>query len=350
LTATDVFIRSDDQQITSPGAGFDARTRILYVTNTVSTIEPERITRAIGPKTAETLSPYVFRRPPTGRANGWVNVRDSRFADIRFDISGGPFHYWKFNVPEVSATVHWFNGTVTITNVAANFYKGRLEANLFFDFAASTNADFNFQARVTEGDLHALMSDLTSPTNRLEGQLSGNLYVTQANTDDWKSWQGYGDAQLRDGYLWEIPLFGIVSPMLNRFNPGFGNSRVSGGAATFRIADSVIHTDDLEIRAQAMRLAYRGTVDFEGRVDARVEARPLRDTWLIGPVVSFVLSPLTKAFEYRVTGTLSRPEKEPLYIPKPLMIPFHPFKTLKELFGEEKPDPAPPPEEKPNAP
>jgi hypothetical protein len=348
FTATDVFLRSEDQQITSPGVGYDTRTHILFLTNTVGTIEPERVTRAIGPKTTRILSPYVFKRPPTARANGWVNVRDSNLADLRFEISGGPFNYWKFNVPRISGVVVWRDETVAITNLQADFYRGRLDAGLFFDFTGSTNAEFNFQARVNEADLHQLMSDLSSPTNRLEGVFGGNLVVTRGDTSDRQSWQGHGDIHLRDGYLWEFPLFGIVSPVLNTVLPGLGNSRVMGCTATFGLTNSVIHTDDMDIRSQAMRLAYRGTVDFRGNVDARVEARILRDTWLIGPIVSFVMTPLTKLFEYRVTGTLSQPQKEPLYIPRPIMSPF---RTLKEIFSEEKPGiPPPKPDEKPEPP
>ena len=92
-----------------------------------------------------------------------------------------------------------------------------------------------------------------------------------------------------------------------------------------------------------MLLTNRGAIDFKGRVDARVEARLLRDAWVIGPLVSLVLSPLTKLFEYKVTGTLQEPQKEPLYIPKPLTFPLHPLKSLKEFFTEER-------SQKPNAP
>ena len=130
--------------------------------------------------------------------------------------------------------------------------------------------------------------------------------------------------------------------------PGLGSSRVSGATATFTLTNSVIHTDDMEIRSPAMRLAYQGAIDFKGRVDAHVEARLLRDAWVIGPLVSLVFSPLTKLFEYKVTGTLSEPQTEPLYIPKPLLFPFHPFRTFKELFSEEKPNRAP--DEKPPPP
>jgi len=35
-----------------------------------------------------------------------------------------------------------------------------------------------------------------------------------------------------------------------------------------------------------MRLEYRGTVDLEGQVNARVEAQLLRDVWGVGPIIS----------------------------------------------------------------
>jgi len=342
LTVTEPVIRNGDQQISAAAVGFDVSTSKLYLTNAVGMMEPERITRAIGPKTAKSLSPYVFKRPPTARANGFAQVSAGKKADITFQISGGPFSYWKFNVPEISGTVHWVNETVNITNLQAGFYGGRLTSDIFVDFSPDTNAFVRFTARVSDADLHRLMADVSSPTNRLEGTFGGDLTITRADTADWKSWQGFGSARLRDGYLWDIPLFGIFSPVLDAMMPGVGNSRVSGGAANFTITNSVINTDDMEIRSPAMRLAYRGTIDFSGRVNARVEARPLRDAWVIGPVVSLVFSPLTKLFEYKVTGTLKEPEKVPLYVPKELLFPFHPLRTLKELFGEEKPKPPPP--------
>jgi hypothetical protein len=311
-------------------------------------LDPKLVIHAIGPRTEEILSPYTFVTPPKARVNGWVEVRQGKRADMRFDLSGGPFTYWKFNVPQISGVVLWANETVTLTNLQADCYRGKLAANMYFDCTAPRAADFNLYIDVNNADMHQLMTDLWSPTNRLAGTLSGELTVTQANTADWESWNGLGRAELRDGFLWDLPLFGIFSSVLNAVIPGLGSNPVSGGTASFTMTNSVIHTDDMEIRSPAMRLAYRGTIDFKGRVDARVEARLLRDAWFIGPLVSLVLSPLTKLFEYKVTGTLHEPQKEPLYIPKQLLFPFHPFRTLKEFFGEEKLDqPNPAPAEKP---
>ena len=347
LTATDVMIQSDGPLVSASGVGYDIATQRIYLTNAFSTMDPKLITHAIGPQTEKTLSPYTFAEPPMAHVNGWVEVRHGKQSDLRFEISGGPFTYWKFNVPHIAGTVRWVDEMVAITNLQADFYHGKLGAALHLDCTIPHTADFSLRAAVTNVDLHQLMIDVSSPTNRLEGTLSGNLTVTKANSGNWESWNGFGNAEMRDGFLWDMPLFGIFSPVLNAVAPGLGNSRVSGGNATFTLTNSVMHTDDMEIRSPAMRLSYKGTVDFKGNVNARVEARLLRDAWVIGPIVSLVLSPLTKLFEYKVTGTLHEPHKEPLYIPKPLMFPFHPFRTIKELFIEEKPEkPNPPSTEK----
>jgi hypothetical protein len=95
------------------------------------------------------------------------------------------------------------------------------------------------------------------------------------------------------------------------------------------------------IQASGMRLNYEGTVDFDTRINGRMEAQLLRDVPGIGILVTTVFTPLTKLFEYKVGGTLAKPKSDPLYIPKIMMMPFHPIRTLRELVGEEKDEPLP---------
>ncbi len=76
-------------------------------------------------------------------------------------------------------------------------------------------------------------------------------------------------------------------------------------------------------------------------MNARVEAGLLRNTPLLGPLVSTVLWPVTKLFEYKVSGTLGEPKAEPVYlVPKvvllPFQLPFHPIRTLKGLLPEDQ--------------
>jgi hypothetical protein len=127
--------------------------------------------------------------------------------------------------------------------------------------------------------------------------------------------------------------------------PGLGSSRASEGSATFSITNGVISSDDLQIKSAVMRLRYWGRVDLTGRVDAHAEADLLRDAWMVGRFLSLALWPVSKLFEYQITGTVNEPKSEPVFlVPKLMLLPFHPIRTLKTL------EPGPPAGSQTNAP
>jgi hypothetical protein len=308
----------------------------VLLTNGFSTAEPLVVARAIGPHIGHEFEPYQFPQPPTVRVNGVIPMHGEQGADLHFDVDGRSFAWWKFRVPRISGQVDWVQDHLRLNNVRTEFYHGHSLGHAAFAFHPEQGADFDFYAAVTNADFHLLMSDLSSRTNRLEGTLTGRLQITHANAKDPHSWMGRGRVELRDGLIWDIPIFGFLSPVLDAMLPGLGSSRASEGSATFTITNSVIHSDDLEIRANMMRLQYWGTLDSQGYVDAHVEAVLLRDTWVFGRVLSLALWPVSKLFEYRVTGTLREPKSEPIYfVPKLVLFPFHPIRTLKDLMPQE---------------
>ena len=335
------LMHTGTQMMTADQVTLDFNRRLICFTNGFSTADPEPVARAIGPKTGRALAPYHFLQPPTVRVNGQLPLhdmnggRDAADVDMRFDIiQGAPFEWMKFKTTNIVGTIHWRNQTLILTNVAAAFYGGNGDGFANFDFhAPHQGADYQFAVSVTNVNLHSLAADLLSPTNHLEGTLAGRLVVTDADSRDWRTWAGFGHANLRDGLLWDIPIFGILSPILNTVSPGLGNIRATDAATKFSITNGVIYTDSLEIRSTMMRLEYTGTVDLKQNVHARVTAQLLRNTWVVGPLVSTVLWPVSKLFEYKITGTLKNPKSEPVYyVPKLLLLPLHPFRSLEEMF------------------
>ncbi|HOB33071.1 MAG TPA: AsmA-like C-terminal region-containing protein, partial [Verrucomicrobiota bacterium] len=145
--------------------------------------------------------------------------------------------------------------------------------------------------------------------------------------------QGRGRVDLTDGFIWDIPIFGILTPALDGIAPGLGSSRARAASGTFIVTNGVLRTEDFEIRAPVMRLQYNGDVDLTGRVNARVQAELLRDIPAVGPMVSLVLWPVSRVYEYRITGTVQKPESEPIFfIPRILALPFHPLRTIREIL------------------
>ena len=178
----------------------------------------------------------------------------------------------------------------------------------------------------------------STKSNNLEGVLNAGVSVAGGNTADEKSWRAAGKLLVSQARLWDIRIFGVFSPVLNAIVPGSGDSRAYHASADFVVTNAMLATDNLEIRSTGFRLIYHGTLDAKKQLDARAEALLLRNTPVVGPVISFVFSPLSKLFEYKIGGTLEAPTFKPLLLHNML----HPFQMLKGLLPPEEP-PAPPP-------
>ncbi len=329
------------QIATADGVTLDFKARMIYFTNVFCIADMQPVARAIGPKTGKLVEPYHFLQLPTARVNGHIPLGDLHGGpemtnvDMRFDvIKGGPFEWLKLKTTNIVGTLYWRGQTLLLTNVAAAFYGGSGTGFADFDFRVPhEGADYHYQVNVTNVSLHLLAADLSTPTNRLEGILAGQLIVTNASTENWRTLSGHGRVNLSDGLLWDIPIVAILSPVLNTISPGLGNIRATEAVGRFVITNGMIFTDSLEIRSTMTRLEYAGTIDLYQNVNAHVTAHLLRDTPVVGSLFSTVLWPVSKLFEYRVTGPLKNPKSEPIYVlPRLLLIPLHPIRTLEGIF------------------
>jgi hypothetical protein len=341
LEFSDACLWRGAQTMTAGLIALDFNRRLISFKNGYSTADPGAISRAIGPKTAHIMEPYHFLQPPPAFVEGCVPLHDLNGghdvddADLRFDIVGGvPFQCLKLRATRVTGTIHWLGQTLVLTNIAAELYGGSGSGFANFDFRVPhEGADYQFSAAVTNINLHALAADMSSPTNRLEGALSGRLVVTRADSRDWRTLDGLGHARLRDGLIWDIPMFGLLSPVLNAVSPELGNSRATDATAAFVITNGVIYSNPLEINTTMTRLEYAGTVDLRGNVNARVTAHLLHNLPGVGPLISPFLWPVSKLFEYEVTGTLNNPKKEPVHdVSKLLLFPLHPIRTFEDFI------------------
>ena len=328
-------LQAGAQRMRADGIALDFNSWRIYFTNGFSTADPRAVARAIGRKAGEVMDPYRFAVPCPARVNGYAPLRGMADADLWFEGEGAPFEWLKLKTSRITGRIHWLGETLILTNLTAAVYGGDANGFAHFDFRPRAGADFEFTANVRNASLHLLATDLSSPTNHLEGVLSGRFVMTSANSEDWRSWNGYGQANLHDGLIWDVPIFGILSPVLNTVMPGLGSSRATDARAQFGMTNGVIFSDDLEIRSTMMRLQYAGTVDLRNHVNARVNAQLLRDTWVVGPLLSTALWPVSKLFEYKITGTLQHPQTEPVYIPKALLLPLHPFRSLEEMLSND---------------
>jgi hypothetical protein len=157
-------------------------------------------------------------------------------------------------------------------------------------------------------DVERLMEAIREKRGRpVSGWLTGHLELQGAG-GDLAALQGKGQLQVNDGVLWEAPLFGPLSPVL-------GKTKATDAAATFTVANRTIKTDDLRIAAGAFTIQSHGQIDFDGKMDFRVDAQFLR-AW---PGINLITGILGKILEYKVSGSLAEPKYRPVNLPKELL-------------------------------
>jgi hypothetical protein len=337
-----LFRAGGRETMTAERFTMDLANQRLDFTNGFSTADPMAVARAIGPKAGHAVEPYHFLSLPVARANGCVPFKQRNGelvtddADVRFDVVGtAPFRWQNFETPGIAGTVHWWRNYLILTNVVASAYGGEARGWANFDLLTpGPGTDLKFFISATNLDLQAMGRALWSPTNQLGGALSGWVAVTSANSDDWRSWNGHGEARLRNGMLWDFPIFGFVSPVLNTFSPGLGNNRATDATGRFDMTNGVVYSDSLEVHTTAMRLQYAGTVDLRQNMAARMTAQLMRNTPVVGSLVSTMLWPVSKIFECKVTGQLGDPKVIPVYFPFPkiLLAPLHPLRSFEDVL------------------
>ncbi|MEN9734751.1 MAG: hypothetical protein RLZ45_2746 [Verrucomicrobiota bacterium] len=335
FTGTDLL--QSTNRILAPWMRFDPKANLLWFTNATARVDLASLARVIGPRTADTLGPYHFPVPPEVEVNGVIPTADEADADVVFKTRAPAFEWWYFKFTNLVATVGWKGDRLSITNVTSGFYGGSLETDIQLDLTEARNTRFTADPRFRDVRVDLLMEDLVTRTNQLGGLLSGQVLVEQGQSRKGMPWKGRGDAEIRDGVLWGLPLFGLLSPVFDAVAPGMGKAQFNAGNATFTLTNNTVDFQKVELISSAMRLDMKGGVDFDGNLDLLLEARPLRDVPVLGAILDVVLAPFTKLFEYKIGGTLGQPDAELRHVPSFLLAPLRPFRLLKGVF--QGPDP-----------
>jgi hypothetical protein len=325
-----------------PLVSADFESNRIFLTNAQSTLDPQILLPGMGTNAPGFLNFIHFDIPPTIRASGSFVLGNPLATDMRFEIQGDHFHWTNLGADKISGTVEWMARDVTLTNIEARLYNsGRLSGWLAFDNVPGHAAGFRSDFTAKDVDLGLLARGLNGKSSALEGMLDGYMALNAPDAANKETWVGHGYVHIHDALLWQIKIFGFLSPLLNAISPGAGDSRARQATARFTVGEGRVSSDDLEVHSTGVRLLYHGTITMNKQINGRVEADLLRDTPVFGPFLSVALTPLSKLFEYQISGPLRQPVFKPVYVPKFFMLLLRPFHTLKSLLLEAPSNPPP---------
>ncbi len=330
----DPFARADNFTI-------DRSAMVVRVKNLTGTCWPGQVTDMFNRTLGGNLARYRFHAPPAVKAAGTIDMRKGGGrTDFRVDFRGSAGADYKFygrDVPlENPSGRVWVHGErVDIEDLAVGAFDGRVEGRLLVKGGKKLDGEFHW---------HHLSFPEIAECYRFgpikAGMITGRLKFT-GSTAGIGDLDGDGVLALEEGELFEVPIFGLLSPIisgvLGKRKIGFQFAREA--FCTFTIDKGMFSTSDFHTETPSFVIAGDGTVDMAEKtfdMTVRLDARGLYG------VITLPLRPFYGLFQFRGTGPLKNPEWSNVMFTEPgdgVLDPRSPPKARPIDTGPDRPVP-----------
>jgi len=298
----DPFARADNVTI-------DRVAKVARVEKLTGTCWPGQVVGAFNQKLGKNLERYRFHAPPTVRAGGSIDMRKGGLrTDFRVDFElsdGADYKFLGRDVPlrNPSGRVHVRGERVNVGDLALDAFGGRVEGRLVVAGGRKVDGEFHWR--------RASLSEIADcyrfgPVG--DGRLTGRLKFS-GSTAGLADLDGEGVLALEDGELFEVPIFGPLSPIINGVLGGqkekVGFQLAREAFCTFTITKGIFATGDFHTETPSFVITGEGTADLADKtldMTMRLDARGLYG------VITLPLRPFYGFFQFRGTGPLKKPE------------------------------------------
>ncbi|MEY2500916.1 MAG: hypothetical protein QOI07_1250 [Verrucomicrobiota bacterium] len=267
-----------------------------------------RLTEAIvwvDPKYFKEVVDYKFRHPPNLVVNGVFHFHGKNdHIEIKVDApTGMDYVFLGKTLPfdRVSGRLLFTDNRLQLFDIDGKLFNGAVRGGA--DVSLAQN-DKRYHANLT---LDAVdfprLADLYFKYKTTRGKLSGAYEWTSVGSDA-RAMEGRGTANVTEGDVFAIPIFGPLSELTSAIIPGAGYSIAKTAKSTFTINNGIIHTDDFKVSGKLFGMVGHGDIHFiEDKLDfdIRIEAGG----------AGVLLTPVYKLFEYKGEGPIAKPNWHP---------------------------------------
>lgn len=168
---------------------------------------------------------------------------------------------------------------------------------------------FSLSLSLKDADLKKVSYNIGTNKDRLAGLVSSKFFL-KGYMNSVESLNGSGWLTVTDGQLWEIPLLGGITNLLDM--PNLKSVSFEEAAGNFVISDKRIYTDDLTFYSNKVNITAKGFVDFDQNLDFLLNTNITQDLFKgSSEAVEIANLFLTQAGNYmgkiKITGTIKKP-------------------------------------------
>jgi hypothetical protein len=294
-----------------------------------STLDFGLAARALGPKGASLAAPFAFDRPPALEVRGhWdgpaaSDVRATnpawRIQSLRIDAkSGGGVRFHNFQLDGLAFSADVRGDDIALDPLAIGFAGGAATGRVRISgsgAARQIRLDTDLKGASLAGAIRAIQkyaalnSGKPQPSTDifLKGKADVRLDLSVSAVGayaDPLSYQGRGTASLQGAGLYDVPMLGMLSRLLD-----FTTLRFNTARADFQLNGPVLVFPDVRLTGANSAIQARGTyalnrhaLDFNARIYPLGQSKGFVQRFIDVP-----LSLLSDVFEVKLTGSLDKP-------------------------------------------
>ncbi len=282
-------------------------------------VNPENICGYIGILTNGFFNIIKMDSPLTATALGAFDYGHRSKTDFDIHIKTKRIYADKIYAENASLSICGRGETNYIENLKGDIYTGELTGGGYvFTGSDNTNsypAGYKFKVDIKNAKLENMMQPLSkSKYSNLSGLMSGNVEVYGPLEKDFlNTMKGTGHIGIDKGEVFSLPIFGELSKFMKKIIPGLDFvMRQSDAKLDFVIAENKLHTDKLHIDGGVLSLSGDGDYYFNKDLDFDVRVKLLKSHTFAAKVMGIITYPISKLFEFQVSGTLHDPEWKPI--------------------------------------
>jgi hypothetical protein len=218
---------------------------------------------------------------------------------------------------DVGASLNVKGSKVNLVNIKATAYGGLL-AGKSFSVDTKSGEFYSEGITVDRLDLHEYSLDTQGYAKKtLGGRASLTVQDLSGRAADLKAITGKGRLTIRDGLLWDIPVFVSLFTLNPQelFKP---KQQFDTGAVDFELKDRKFVIERLSFSSESVSVLGKGTVDFDGNLNLVLKTKTgfFGIDFLPINLVTGLFDELKGAFHgVAVTGTFEKPETSQKFFP-----------------------------------
>ncbi len=293
-----------------------------------STLALKAFSKILGPVIERVFRVIRSEGATTIEGEGRIDYRDAADTDFKFFVDAENLGLKGFLANRCRFKGEAKGPHILLRNVKGLLYGGEFTGQLAFDdIRSKTNISYTLDVMWSNVNFSTVVQNIREiDGDSYRGDFDGQLVLSgrfgEGRGDTIK---GRGHAQITDGLLFQIPLFGGLSKLLARLYPRLGFASQTDFKTRFHIKDRKIHVDHFVLEGAFLSVQGSGDYHFNETLDFFIEVLPLGESKLADWIRKLTF-PATQLLKFRLGGTLRDPEWRPDNWPQEL------FDMLDDIF------------------